>query len=162
MTRVLAVAAAVWLGAASVITVSAAAGHRTAFGAYSIVVPPGWSWRALPDPDGRERAFAQLSSHSLRRLDENRLAPGQVIVTIYQLGAWGSRNTPTVDAREFSRARNVAGPAQARASHGYCSPGGRCFSIGVIVGRARPLASDLSAVNTVLRSIVAGPASLPR
>ena len=150
------------LGLANAATAGAATGQRITFGSYSLVLPSGWVQRAQPFPDRVTRIVAYLSSGSLSSLETFELQAGQVVISIVPLGNWGSRTAPVFRARDFAYSPHVTGRGQVQAHRSFCSTGGQCFSLNVVLARQRPFASDIRKVNSILGSIVAAPASLTR
>lgn len=142
---------------------AAATAKRVSFGPFSLLIPEGWSQRAVPEnwsptsTYGYESPVAQVSSAPLVGFDTGRMRPGQVIVLVFQLGSHGSRGITRLRAKDYVATPGPGGIRASQAGGFMCARGGRCFSIGVLVARPAPTGADVAAVNGILASLRARP-----
>lgn len=141
-----------------------AADRRVAYGPFSLVIPAGWSQRAVPEDwsptsrYGAESPVAQVSSTPLAGFDEGRMRPGQIVVFAYQLGRFGSKGLRTPRRSDFVPTTGPGGIRATQAGGFSCLGGGRCFSLAVLIASPAPSRADVAAVNRVLSSLRATPA----
>lgn len=141
-----------------------AAGRRVAYGPFSLVIPAGWSQRAVPEDwsptsrYGSDSPVAQVSSTPLSGFDEGRMRPGQIVVFAFQLGRWGSKGLRALRRSDFVPTTGPGGIRATQAGGFSCLRGGRCFSLAVLIASPAPSTADVAVVNRVLSSLRAAPA----
>ena len=115
-----------------------------AYGPFSLVIPAGWSQRAVPEDwsptsrYGAESPVAQVSSTPLAGFDEGRMRPGQIVVFAYQLGRFGSKGLRTPRRSDFIPTTGPGGIRATQAGGFSCLGGGRCFSLAVLIASPAP------------------------